>query len=238
MRYFASKPVAVELDKTRYLRYTLGAIVDLEARLKCSVPELQLGADLPLRTLRSLLHAGLLADDSTVTDEAVGKWFSLYELQSVFTSVSKAFVEAYGEPEKKSNLPELEEPPKPKRKRKKKFTDWRSFIPIAVVSMRLQVEDYWDMTPKEFLLLYDRYVWELENSDYGPALVSSIIANVNTGKGGKKYKAKDFMPNRRPKDTKVQNWRTQLEIAKQITLAFGGEVKKSLKGTEPHVSRD
>lgn len=238
MRHFASKPISVTLDRPRRLRYTIGAIVDVEEILGHSITELKSWSDLPIIAIRSLLRAGLLADDALITDRQVGSFFSLLEMGLVTQSLSLAFIEAYGAPtkaeEKKFVVPEPEA--KPKRKKKQKQVDWRSFIPIAIVSMKLSFQDFWEMTPKEFLLLYDRYIWELENEDYGYSLICSVLANVNSGKNGKKFKAKDFMPDRRPKDTKKQNWKEQLEIAKQITLAFGGHVKKELRAGADNVS--
>lgn len=230
MRHFASKPVPVELDRARFLRYTIGAIVDVEEQLGYSLTELKSWQSLPVKTIRALLHAGLLAEDNSISKQQVGSSFSLLEFGFVTQAISLAFIQAYGAPTKEEAKKFVEPEPevKPKRKKKTKVVDWRSFIPIAIVSMKLTFQDFWEMTPKEFLDLYDRYIWELENTDYGYSLVCSILANVNSGKSGKKYKAKDFMPDRRPKDKKKQNWKEQLEIAKQITLAFGGHVKKEL----------
>ena len=58
---------------------------------------------------------------------------------------------------------------------------------------------------------------------FNSALICSVIANVNRGKG-KSYTPFDFMPKEKEKK-KVMNINEMVEILKQITAANGGEVK-------------
>ena len=42
---------------------------------------------------------------------------------------------------------------------------------------------YWQIEP-----------WGEERADYRSGMIASVIANVNRGKGGRRYKPQDFMP--------------------------------------------
>jgi hypothetical protein len=58
---------------------------------------------------------------------------------------------------------------------------------------------------------------------FNSALICSVIANVNRGKG-KAFSPMDFMPKEKEKK-KVMSMNDMIDILKQVTLMNGGEVK-------------
>ena len=86
---------AITLDlggKTRRLRYDLNSVAEIGERLGITVRldslgEDLLGKDLPLRSLRVLLWAGLVHEDPELTEEAVGSWVD----QDNFGEVTQSF---------------------------------------------------------------------------------------------------------------------------------------------------
>lgn len=87
--------------------------------------------------------------------------------------------------------------------------------------------DFWELTPGQLDLLAKRHnsveSARNERADYRSALICSVIANVNRGKGQKPFKVQDFMPQESgPK--KNQTPEEQLTIVKMLNAAFGGEV--------------
>ena len=79
------------------------------------------------------------------------------------------------------------------------------------------------MTPREFGLLADRHHEQTEREDARVALLCSVIANSNSGKKGKRYKPKDFMPQARQKR---EDWQSQLRYVEMLNVAMGGKDKR------------
>ena len=74
--------------KERRVRYNLNAIAEIGDRLEIKVRLDNLGADLlgrelPLRALRTILWAGLIHEDESLTEKEVGGWVDQDNLSEV-----------------------------------------------------------------------------------------------------------------------------------------------------------
>ena len=83
--------------KERRLSYDLNSIAEIGERLNIRVRLSSLGADLmerelPLRALRTLLWAGLVHEEPDLTEEEVGAWVTLDNVQEV----TEYFFELFG----------------------------------------------------------------------------------------------------------------------------------------------
>lgn len=89
---------AVELNgRTRYLRYTTRALVQLEERYGITMPKAGTGLrDGSLRTTALLLWAGLLHEDPGITPEQVQGMMELAELALYTEAVGNAINAAFG----------------------------------------------------------------------------------------------------------------------------------------------
>jgi len=63
--------------------------------------------------------------------------------------------------------------------------------------------------------LVEGYVEREKRAQYRTAILCSVIANVNSGKG-KKYKPEDFMPKEKKQPMDM------LKVAEQLNRQFGG----------------
>ena len=117
---------------------------------------------------------------------------------------------------------------------------WR----IAVVHIGISPEYFWTLTPFEFFELYDAYIERLEIEDARFAQLAAILANANRNqkKRKKPFTQAEFMPDRRGKrkaePKKKQTWQEQLEIAKALTLAFGGKLKEGMSAPSQDLVRE
>ena len=71
-----TRGVAIELDRTRYLRYPLHVLKQLQQE--------------PDRSLGIILHMGLVADDPALTVEQVEDMIDLENLSTLFAPVKRA----------------------------------------------------------------------------------------------------------------------------------------------------
>lgn len=89
------EPVQINLDKPRTLLYDLNAFAELESssgkNFQQVADEMSAGS---MKCLRSLVWAGLLHEDKTLDEHAVGKMIGLTNLESVIEAVMKALVAA------------------------------------------------------------------------------------------------------------------------------------------------
>lgn len=224
MRHILSKPIELELDKQRSLVYNIGSIVDAEDLLGCAITSLPTWKDMQTKQFRLLLWAGLKTDDPSLSVESVGEKASWIDYPKIATAIAQALIQAYGEPDTQAST--ARNPSGKRRKGSDGSVNWRSWWPLARVSLHMSTAEFWETTPRELLALYDKFLWHLENTDFNFATIAQVIANCNRGKNQKAYKAHDFMPVRRKQ--RQQTYREQLEIAKQITLAYGGKVRADL----------
>ena len=82
--------VSIMLDKKRTIRFTLNALAEIEDAL--GVPLSQLSeVKLGVKTVRTMLWAGLLHEDETLTERQVGNWVDFENLEEVQTKVTEAF---------------------------------------------------------------------------------------------------------------------------------------------------
>ena len=82
--------VSIELDKKRTLRYTLNALAEIEDVL--GVPLSQMSElEMGVKTVRTMLWAGLLHEDENLTEKAVGNMVDFGNLEYIQTKVSEAF---------------------------------------------------------------------------------------------------------------------------------------------------
>lgn len=93
----ATKPVTLELGgKTRSLKYTLWAVGEIGERLAIKLRLNHLDEDLmatplPLRALTTILWAGLIHEDKTLTEEQVGEWVDQNNVREVLAAFFSLF---------------------------------------------------------------------------------------------------------------------------------------------------
>ena len=93
---------------------------------------------------------------------------------------------------------------------------------IGIYDLRLTEDQFWRLTLGEFNSLCLRHKERQRAELFNSALICSVIANVNRGKG-KAYTPADFMP-KENKKKKQMSLNEMVDILKQITAANGGAV--------------
>ncbi len=93
---------------------------------------------------------------------------------------------------------------------------------IGIYDLRLTEDQFWRLTLEEFNSLCHRHKEKQRAELFNSALICSVIANVNRGKG-KAYTPLDFMPKEKKKP-KPMSINEMVDLLKQVTLAHGGEV--------------
>jgi nucleoside recognition membrane protein YjiH len=97
---------------------------------------------------------------------------------------------------------------------------------IGRYHLGLSDKDFWKLIPANFFSLYEQYEIALEQRDFMAAQICCSIANAFRGKG-KAAKVTDFMAfsrKNKKKSKQRQSMEEQMEIAKAITVAFGGAI--------------
>lgn len=85
--------VSITLDKKRNLRYTLNSLAEIEDKL--GVPLSKMGEiDLGIKSIRTMLWAGLIHEDVELTETEVGNMVDFSNLEEVQKKVSEAFAAA------------------------------------------------------------------------------------------------------------------------------------------------
>jgi len=90
--------VAIELNgKTRQLRYDLNALAEIEERLGIPLAELA-NVTVSIKTIRTLLWAGLIHEDAELKETDVGAWIGPggMSMTDAMEKVGKALAEAFG----------------------------------------------------------------------------------------------------------------------------------------------
>lgn len=82
--------VSIMLDKKRTIRFTLNALAEIEDALGVPLSKLS-EVELGVKTVRTMLWAGLLHEDETLTERQVGNWVDFENLEEVQTKVTEAF---------------------------------------------------------------------------------------------------------------------------------------------------
>lgn len=82
--------VSIMLDKKRTIRFTLNALAEIEDALGVPLSKLS-EVELGVKTVRTMLWAGLLHEDETLTEKQVGNWVDFDNLEEVQTKVTEAF---------------------------------------------------------------------------------------------------------------------------------------------------
>lgn len=82
--------VAVTLDKERTLKFTLNSLIYAEEN-GVDIQALGKEGSVKLKDLRTLLYAGLMHEDETLTPEAVGGLIAVQNLQPITEALNKAF---------------------------------------------------------------------------------------------------------------------------------------------------
>lgn len=90
-----NKGILIELDRPRRLRYDLSALADIEEKL--GVDSIMQFFEQPLnfRTIRTVVWAGLVHEDATLTETQVGRWIDGDNYQQVYQSTLAAMVAAF-----------------------------------------------------------------------------------------------------------------------------------------------
>ncbi|MBC9785859.1 hypothetical protein H1S01_15340 [Heliobacterium chlorum] len=82
--------VDIELDRPRKLRYTLNALAEIEDKIGVSVTELG-ETNLGIKSIRTFLWAGLIHEDTNLTEKDVGDWVDFENLEYVQRKIAEAF---------------------------------------------------------------------------------------------------------------------------------------------------
>lgn len=82
------KPIAIQLDKKRYLILDMNAMAEYEEVTGTSF--FQLGDDFSAKKMRALLWACLIDDDPTLTLTAVGKMINATNIKEIENALSSA----------------------------------------------------------------------------------------------------------------------------------------------------
>ena len=102
--------VPIELAGTQHwLRYDLNALSVIEERLNISLVDLK---DLPIsmRFTRTVLWAGLLHAEPSLTEQTVGSWVDGSNFAAVSEQILRAFALGFGENGKAAGVPNPSEP--------------------------------------------------------------------------------------------------------------------------------
>ena len=89
--------VPMELDKTRHLVFDLNAFAELEDKygsMEKVFAAMQTGS---MKAARTLLWAGLLHEDETLTEKQVGSMVAMDNLQTIMDAISTALLDAMPE---------------------------------------------------------------------------------------------------------------------------------------------
>jgi len=91
----------------------------------------------------------------------------------------------------------------------------------------LSEEEFWELTPKEYSALVERYNNEHEWQNFRAALIASTIANISRDKKKhrKPFTPQDFMPGAKRKK-RASTWQQQLRLVELLNVAFGGVDKR------------
>jgi hypothetical protein len=101
------KGVKISLDKDRILEYDFNAFVELEEKFGTIQGAMEQLQDGKLKNVRTILWAGLIEEDETLTEKEVGKMIHLDKIQELAEKINEALSKA---------LPEVKEEDKKKAK--------------------------------------------------------------------------------------------------------------------------
>jgi hypothetical protein len=87
--------VEIELDKTRHLCFDLNALAELEDKLGVPLSKLS-EVELGVKSIRSMLWAGLIHEDETLTERQVGGMVGFDNFEYVQNKLSEAWALAMG----------------------------------------------------------------------------------------------------------------------------------------------
>lgn len=94
---------------------------------------------------------------------------------------------------------------------------------IGRYDLRLNDEEFWSLTLKEFNLLMKRHKEQRSAEMFNSALICATIANVNRTKG-RAYSPMDFMPKEETKPKKKMSIAEMVNVLKAITASNGGDI--------------
>lgn len=94
---------------------------------------------------------------------------------------------------------------------------------IGRYDLRLNDEEFWSLTLKEFNLLMKRHKEQRSADMFNSALICATIANVNRTKG-RSYTPLDFMPKEEVKTKKKMTIAEMVNVLKAVTASSGGEI--------------
>lgn len=80
--------VKIKLDKERTIKFTLNALIDAEDAL--GKPLTELGENVSIRAVRTLLTAGLKHEEPELTEEYVGSLITMDNMTEVQEALGKA----------------------------------------------------------------------------------------------------------------------------------------------------
>ena len=94
--------VIIELDKPRTLRYGINAMIVVEDMVGVPITKLDLES-ISMKDLRSIMYAGLVHEDKSLTPESVGGLIDEYSnIEIMAEKLGEAFELAFGGDDKKN----------------------------------------------------------------------------------------------------------------------------------------
>lgn len=94
---------------------------------------------------------------------------------------------------------------------------WEGLWSSARIHLGLSSEEFWSLTPRQFVLLGRAKQVEIMRQEYGPALVCCMVAAL----AGQKRQPRDFMPSLSRRRSRP-DWKDQLEKVKVLHARIGG----------------
>jgi hypothetical protein len=104
-----NKGVLLDLDKPRRLRYDLSALADIEEKMGIDSVYEFFEKPLNFRTIRTVVWAGLLHEDPTLTEQDVGRMVDGENYQVVYDATLQALASAF--PQGNGSAPNPMNPP-------------------------------------------------------------------------------------------------------------------------------
>jgi hypothetical protein len=94
LRDIREMTVPIELDKPRSLKYDLNAFSELEEKFGSMDTAFQAMQKGSMKAARTLLWAGLLHEDETLTEKRVGGMVTLSNMSEIMDKITNALTEA------------------------------------------------------------------------------------------------------------------------------------------------
>jgi hypothetical protein len=92
------KKIPVQLDKERHLVFDLNAFCEIEDKFGSITEAFKALENVSMKAIRTLLWAGLLHEDESLTEKEVGKMIDIANISELAKAVTEAMNTALPEP--------------------------------------------------------------------------------------------------------------------------------------------